>query len=350
MDRFVTLHRKKEDEIIGRDEYIKNIRSLLETNASFCVYGRPGVGKTFLISHALQGFNYIELTQDILKSKRLQDVCIHVLVEEMDVFEPVSLGSTIVVSDGPVENFDCIRVEPLSLQDMVLLGKNKFPKLADNLIHHHAKESNGDVRTFLFRLDGFACSRDVFKSPKDFVYDLVCSGGSLDPSAYVGKHVMEHGYSWGIIHENYLDAPGASLEKIADMMSIADLKDEEMYNGYSSGNIFSLFGIVLPAIEISHSLERSSMRPGSAWTKFNNYKMRFRRYNDLKIRSGMDIDKLMVLSQYCKSCPIADVLPMLQHYGIESADMDMMNHLSLIHKLKPRVLQNIKNKLKSLCK
>jgi hypothetical protein len=160
---------------------------------------------------------------------------------------------------------------------------------------------------------------------------------------------MEHGYSWGIIHENYLDAPGVSIEKIADMMSIADLKDEEMYNGYSSGNIFSLFGIVMPAIDIAHSLDKSTMRPGSAWTKFNNYKMRFRRYNDLKIRSGIDVDKLMVLSLHCKSNP-NDAVAMLRHYGIESADVDMMNHISLINKIKPRVLQNIKNKLKSVNK
>jgi hypothetical protein len=350
MDRYVTLDRKKEvEEIVGRDTYVKNIQSLIEKNASFCVYGPSGVGKTFLVKHALQGLNYVELTSDVLKSERLKTTWTHVLVEELDVSGPVSLGSTIVVADGPVENFDCVRVEPLSVQDLVALGKKKFPRLEERLVQHYAKESRGDVRNFLFRLEGYSCDKDVFKTPKDFVYDLVCKGGALSPSDYIGRPVMEHGYSWGIIHENYLDAPGVSIEKIADMMSIADLKDEEMYNGYSSGNIFSLFGIVMPAIDIAHSLDKSTMRPGSAWTKFNNYKMRFRRYNDLKIRSGIDVDKLMVLSLHCKSNP-NDAVAMLRHYGIESADVDMMNHISLINKIKPRVLQNIKNKLKSVNK
>jgi len=348
MDRYVTIGRKKEvEEIVGREVYIQNIQSLLEKNASFCVYGASGVGKSFLVKHALQGFNYVELTHELLKSERLKRAHVHVLADDMEVSEPLSLGSTVLVSNDMSTEFDCIRIEPLSIQELVKLGCMRFPTLGEDIVKQYAHECKGDVRTFLFLLQDFRCTKDTFKTPKDFVYDLVCMGGSLDPISYVGKHVMEHGYSWGIVHENYIDAPNVDLAKIADMMSIADLKDEEMYNGYSSGNIFSLFGIVMPAIEINHSLDKSLMRPGSAWTKFNNYKMRYRRYNDLKIRSGIDVDKLMVLSQYCKSTP-TEVIPKLKHYGIESADVDMMNHLSVIHKIKPRVLQSIKSKLKSV--
>jgi hypothetical protein len=73
--------------------------------------------------------------------------------------------------------------------------------------------------------------------------------------------------------------------------------------------------------------------------------MRHKRYQKLELKSNINIDSLMVISQYCKSSP-GEVIPMLKHYGIESADIDMMNHLSLINKIKPRVLQNIKSKLK----
>jgi hypothetical protein len=64
------------------------------------------------------------------------------------------------------------------------------------------------------------------------------------------------------------------------------------------------------------------------------------------LKTKIDIDSLMVISQYCKAAP-NDVKPMLQYYGIEPPDVDMMNHLSLINKMKPRVLQTIKAKLKS---
>jgi len=350
MDKFVTVNRQKEnEEIIGRDTYIKNIQSLIASNASFCVYGSTGVGKSFLLKHALVGINYVELTSDLLKSdfvSRIKTVNIHVLADDVDVTETLSLGSTIVVSDTMVENFECMHIEPLSCEDLVQIGIKKYPGTDLEKLRLHAMHAKGDVRTFLFRLNDFTDVRDMFKTPKDFVYDMVCKGGSLEPRDYICRTVAEHGYSWGIIHENYIDAPGVRLDKIADMMSYADIKDDDIYNGYSHKTIFSLFAVVLPAIEIGHSLDKSTMRPGSAWTKFNNYKMRHKRYQKLALKSNIDIDSLMVVSQYCKSSP-GDVGPMLKYYGIESPDIDMMNHLSLINKIKPRVLQSIKSKLKS---
>jgi len=349
MDKFVTISRQKEsEEITGRESQLEYIKSLLDSNKSFCIWGSTGVGKTFLIKHALIGVQYIDLSSDFFKIERIKDTYTHVLADGMPVSEPLSLGSTIVVSDNPIENFECIKLEPLSIEDMISIGLKK--KFSGTEIHEHAIVSRGDIRVFLFRLNNFVDKRDVFKSPKDFVYDLLCKGGDLDPHDYIGKPVMEHGYSWGIVHENYLDSSMSDMVSIADMMSLADIKDEDIYSGQGHNNIFSLFGILLPAININHSLKREDMRPGSAWTKFNNYKMRHRRYQALSCRKGLkvDVDSLMIISQYCKGK--TDVIPMLEYYGFESADIDMMNHISLINKIKPRVLQNIKNRLKLLVK
>jgi hypothetical protein len=356
MDRFVILNKQKEkDEIIGRDEYIARIRNLLRVNKSFCLYGPTGVGKTFLVKYALQGLNYLELTSDFVKSvDRIKTMKVHVVADDVEVYESVSLGSTILISDTVTENFECMKIEPLSLKDMVEIGSKKFPGLELEILEQCSRDAKGDIRSFLFRLENFIDAKDIFKSPKNFVYDLVCRGGCLDPRDYIGKYVNEHGYSWGIIHENYPDSSSSmtTIDNISDLMSLADIKDEEMYKGYSQngGIIFSLFGIILPAIEIGHSLEKETMRPGSAWTKYNNYKMRYRRYQLLCNKSSLDIDALATVSQYCKSKPVVEVIPILKRYGFESADIDMMNHISLINKIKPRVLQIIKTKLKSLCK
>ena len=351
MDKFVTITRQKEtEEIVGRDTYLKNIKSLVESNTSFCMYGSTGVGKSFLLKHALVGVNYVELTSELLKSDfvtRIKTTNVHVIADDVEVTEPLSLGSTIVVSDTMIENFECMHIEPLSCEILVKIGLNKHPGIDLEKLQMHAMQAKGDVRTFLFQLNDFTDVRDMFKTPKDFVYDMVCKGGSLEPRDYICRTVAEHGYSWGIIHENYLDAPGIDVARIADMMSYADIKDDDIYNGYSHKTIFSLFAVVLPAIEINHTLDRGDMRPGSAWTKFNNYKMRHKRYQRLALKSNINVDSLMVVSQYCKSSP-SEVGPMLKYYGIESADIDMMNHLSLIHKIKPRVLQSIKSKLKTL--
>jgi hypothetical protein len=53
-----------------------------------------------------------------------------------------------------------------------------------------------------------------------------------------------------------------------------------------------------------------------------------------------------VIAQYCKSKPVKEVMPLLNTYGIESADMDMLNHLLLVNKIKVRTLQIIKKEIK----
>jgi hypothetical protein len=355
MDRYITIKQKENEEIIGRDQYVKNIKSLIETNNSFCVYGAIGVGKTFLLEHVLSDVNYIELFSDVLKSdflERIKNTCVHILADDLEITEPLSRGSTILVSNKPVENFNCMKIEPLVLEDVVKIGTKRFPKLGNQYITKCALESKGNIRHFLFSLENFNDKRDLFKSPKDLVYDLTCTDGDVDPRDYIGKSVSEHGYSWGIIHENYTDLPSIDIAQMAEYMSYADIKDVDIYNGYSHTNIFSFFGIILPAISIDHQLKRDEMRPGSAWTKFNNYKMRFRRYQSMtnrKIKATVDVDSLMVISQYCKNDPNR-VIDLLNSYGFESADIDMMNHISLTNKIKPRILQTIKNKLKLLGK
>jgi hypothetical protein len=187
----------------------------------------------------------------------------------------------------------------------------------------------------------------LFKTPKDILYDLLCKDGDLDPKDFLGEIIVEHGYSWGIVHENYPDANTDDFADIAECMSIADVKDVEIYNGYSQMAMFSLVGIVIPAISINHSLIREKMRPGSSWTKFNNYKMRQRQYQSMSNRinqSKIDIDSLMVISTYCKHDQ-ERAIEIMKSYGFQSSDMDVMNHICLTNKIKPRVLQNIKKLL-----
>jgi hypothetical protein len=352
MDRFVTIRPQKiNEEIIGRDVYLKNIKSLLESNASFCVYGDLGVGKSFLLDHVLHGVNHIELTSEMLKNtsflERIKNTKVHVLLDELEVLEPLSQGSTIIISNKIVENFNCMKIEPLSLENIISIGIKKFPNKKRECIREAALESNGNLRNFLFSLDNFEDFRDLFMTPKDIVHNLVCKGGELNPSDYIGEAISEHGYTWGIIHENYLDANTKNFDSLADCMSIADIRDEDLYNGYSYASIFSLFGVIIPAISIDHTLDKESIRPGSAWTKFNNFKMRHHRYQSLtnrKISAKMDVDSLMVISQYCKTNQ-PKALEIMKSYGFETADIDMMNHISLSNKIKPRVLQNIKKLL-----
>jgi hypothetical protein len=172
-------------------------------------------------------------------------------------------------------------------------------------------------------------------------------------SNYIGKSIEDHGYSWGIIHENYPDAVDidTSYVDIAEWMSVADMIDTVMYDGnWDFTPIFSLYGIVMPALKINHSLERDAMRPGSAWTKYGNYKMRYSRYKSIYIRNSrfkMDLDAIKLVHSYCVRDGIGAV-PLLENCKITAADMDTINHLSLVTKLKPKALGVIKKKLKDV--
>jgi hypothetical protein len=361
MDRFVKVIQQKEtDNYTGHSAELFALKKIIETNGIVCVYGNYGVGKTHLVKHLLKNTRHIELTQDLARTnimEKIVDTDTHIYVDDIEEASSMvkykTKGALIIISQKMIEEIDCIQINPLNQEQLFKIGTAKFPSVLSSKIKKSAQEcKDGNIRNFFFSIENFSFDKDIFKSPKDFIYDLICSDSKCDPSQFLGVGIHEHGYSWGIIHENYMDSANITINKlidVSDWMSIADIKDEEMYHGYTHTSIFSLFGIVMPAIIINHSLSREKMRPGSAWTKHNNYKMRSGRYTSLtnrKFKTTVDIDSLNVIAQYCKSKPVKEVMPLLNTYGIESADMDMLNHLLLVNKIKVRTLQIIKKEIK----
>lgn len=359
MEKFVIVKKQKEsDDFTGRIAEIKVITEIIRDNGTVCIHGAYGIGKTRLAHQCLKNTQYVELTNDLIKSgifERIADTYTHILVDDIDgpMTTYKTRGALIIISNKIIEEVDSILLEPLLPNDFIKIGTTKFPMVSLEKIKECAKQSAGNIRNFLFALENFSCKIDNFKSPKDFLYDLVCSDSKTNPFDYINTSIVEHGYSWGIIHENYMSSKNvkdlSKLATLADCMSIADIKDVEMYTGYSHTSIFSFFGIILPAITINHTLQQSEMKPGSAWTKYNNYKMRYSRFSSLtnrKFKTTVDVDFLHVLATYCKTKPVSELMPMLNTYGIESADMDMLNHILLINKIKTKNLQTIKKQLK----
>lgn len=350
MDRFIVVKQKKNENFTGREDLLNTLRYFIESNSMICVYGNSGVGKTCIVQKALEGTSFIHYSPDV--AERIRGTSIHVVIDETDIPEerPLSKGACIVISKKIVEGFDCVYIPPLEKKNLIELGMRQFPDLDIEFINRQAELFNGNIRSFLFSLDKFEVCSISSNTQKEFMYELLCKNGNEDPRKYIGSTITEHGFSWGIVHENYTDSQN-SIEwcaMIANYMSLAAIEDDRIYHNFSSTSIFSLLGIVIPAIEINHTLERSLLRPGSSWTKFNNFKMRYNRYQTLtnrKSRVTMDVDSLMVIYQHCKLDPIGSI-ELLKAYGFEAADVDMMNHLSLINKIKPRVLQNIKKQLR----
>jgi hypothetical protein len=375
MDQFIKILKEKEFDIPPQWAEIADIVN--RQRNSLCIHGRPGVGKSHLVKKIiLRCLRWVEMTEDILRSKNatldfLAKVSSsRVVVIDEDNLEMIGLRElnpdgdhqiiliTAVPTPSICDLFDTVEIKPMPVYRMVNdIGKVKFPNVDTEHIKDLALRSKGNIRTFLISLE-FALdegTRDIFKTPKEFVYDLVCKDRPEpeNPLDHLCQGVHEHGYTWGIIHENYLDSSGLTLDDvvtISDGMSIADNIDSVIYSERSVDSSFALFthfGIVTPSIKLKHSLDASTMRPGSSWTKYNNFKMRYIKIKGLSYKNGCTL--------YCSDhehiqCFVMHMnegnADLLRNYGLESSDLDVFNHLAGINsKLKTKALQNLKRRL-----
>jgi len=336
MDAFVTTKRTKEffRPTATQVKYIKVLRDLLEKNQTVLVWGNPGVGKTFLVKHALEGLSYIDL-----ENARVQfpESPAHLILDTVD-FDgdpPRSLGSTLVVALSPRENYDwTLEIPPLPESERV--------EIAHKFFEGDIQAKGTNLRTFLTDLD-FSHGRDDFPTPKEFIVDLLTKGGTIDTWSHAGHVVMEHGYSFGIVHENYTDAKGADPLCLSEWMSLADTQDDYA----KSASFFSFLGIIAPCLLMNRSLT-GELRPGSSWTKYNNHKMREKKFAAMSRKIPIDLDSLMVLNAYClkyERDKNTDVLSHLRAYNFSSSDLDVMNHLILVNKMKAKTLTSLKKQL-----
>jgi len=356
MDRFIIKKTKKKNEnlFIGHADVIQKIQYSIDNNEMICIYGNSGSGKTFLVEQLLPPANKIEICEQILKNKqltvdfleKLKNSYSPVVVDNFDSTLPgakeiLELKKTnscfIIISLTPIPiPIENVHLPNLTINQLVNLGKIKFPKKPLQKIVEMAKESRGNVRNFLISLD-FSDYKDIFKNSKQYIYDLICSDVKYPENASLELEniIQDHGYTRCIIHENYLDSQNADFE-IADWMSIADMVDNLIYctNNWNFIKYFNMYGIILPAMRINHSLYTSTIRPGSAWTKYNNYKMRLSRLKHMRI----NLDVIQLHHLYLKKGDISHFL----HYKFKPQDVDMMNHLCLKTKLKPKNILRIK--------
>jgi hypothetical protein len=369
MDRFITSKGIKETgDFLGNQSIYDIVQKIVETNETICLYGDSGVGKTHLVTAVMKGRIWVDLTFDCIKNAefrdRLKSSECHVVLDDLesdvhlvkDIFEivkgggKISKGALIIIARNisKVNFCNCVHFDHIDHPTMVTIGRLNFPKEPLRKLELLATASHGNVRNFLFSI-GFEDTRDIFRTPKDFIADLLCSDSNVNPLDYLGKSIPEHGYTWDVVHENYPDSKHIPLVTMSECMSLADILDSEIYKGnWDFIPLFSMISTIIPARHINHTLDRGALRAGSAWTKFGNYKMRHSKYSSMSNRCGytMDIDSLMLLKTYCQQ-DTKKAFEICKTYKLESPDMDIMNHLALIHKLKAKDLQAIKKSLKA---
>jgi len=354
MDAIVKINRQKKISLLGRESFIRTMKSVLRDNKVVCVYGDPGVGKTHAVMKALEGESFVEVTPDGFKKlDTLSESTSHVLVDDIDTESytwtqllshgKLSKGSTIYITNNikNVTTFDCIHLKQLDTSHLIELARNKFPTVDPTDAIQRAK---GNLKNLFSYLDGWD-DKDLFMSPKDVVHDMICKS-NLDVSDYLGRSVEEHGYSSGVIHENYLDARGIDALAVSENLSIADVYDDTAYQGkWELLPYFCHHGIVAPALAINHGLIRECVRPGSSWTKFNNFKMRNNKLKTiLRRHTDLTMDKLRYIQIKCSTDPHGSV-ETLRYYNLVPSDIDVINHLGTTANIKPKTVRFLKNAL-----
>jgi hypothetical protein len=206
-----------------------------------------------------------------------------------------------------------------------------------------ADKCQGNIRNFYDYMN-FSDEKDIFKTSKDIVIDILCrKGNGFDTS----QTVHEHGHVVDVIHGNYLHSNDTNVVPIAESLSLADIYDSAMYKGeWNYMQYYVSCGMAVPKYNLGEPLKPENIQPGSTWTKYGNYKMR---YNKLKIIQGRRTTKLGVeeLGLIRKYAIAGDLDPLIE-YKLTALDFDIMNHLALGNKLKPSEVAKVKKKLRNI--
>ena len=344
MNRFVTINKQKVSRnFIGDLDVFNTIAEHIDSNTTFCVCGPPGVGKTYMVHMLLNGKEWVESS-----TPRVLESYTHVVIDEVSIdknileevkkFGKLSKLSTILITQD-FSNIDfcpIINVPKATTDDMLKIA-NKGQEFLNLAIL-----CDGNIRNFLNALE-FNCVPDNFAEPKQIVKGLLSSGLSpkdSGPWSLLSKGISDHGYMWSIVHENAIDSPNWD-HMIADSMSLADIYDGLIFNGnWDFMRYFTLEAFIKPSLQIDHTLDASKMRAGSSWTKYNNQKMRIKKVRNM----GLDIDRIHTIKEMCR-VKSENHLETLKHYNITRQDLDIINHLALVNKIKTRDLTNLKKQI-----
>ena len=351
MDRFIKIIAQKKNEEVDtvHIELYERVKQLVRENKNIFICGPTGVGKSHLLRQVIDLSTCIEV-QTKTAIDYLDETYSPIVIEDYDA-EPIMYKNLIdhVIDHGTINkksviitsisvyllpNFETLFIKPLTVEQLLTIKSD--PGAFDA-----ASKSKGSIRNFLHYLENYD-HVDAFKTSKEYVKEILCTGGHFPWF----DTIPEHGHICDTLQENYIDSVGADITTITRALSDADMIDTRIYNGnWCLLPYYIHNGIRIPKAGLGSILDPDKIRSGSAWTKFGNFKMRFKKYNEIRRKSEnrIGIEEMCLLKRYAELGRFGILLD----YNIIPQDFDVMNHLATISKLKQRDVTNIKKGLKN---
>lgn len=317
---------------IGNVDALNTLVTIIEDNGVICIYGPVGVGKTHLVSLAMKGKNWVEVTRVSDIGEQLAESDAHVVVDSQVIDKSIiagkkklSRGATILVAQTLDKDMfcDCLEITPLSVNQMIQVASKTHPTADPVMVETLAHESRGDMRAFLTSIL-HPGERDMFQTPREWVYSMMCSD-KIDPMTQVGSAQCEHGFVCDLVYSNILTGCKKINPDIHNLISIADVFDSDYT--WELINYLWVTGVYHPIKLMDRKIPDVAMKTGSAWTKFSNQKLREKRIRGTRL----DRDTLMLL--HTLNDP-----HMYNSYNITPAQVDVINNISF-NKIKTQAVK-----------
>lgn len=358
MDSFITIIEQKKDPTVTtiHQKQIDLIRKYIEEGKNVFICGSSGVGKTYILNKVLEGYSSVELLPEHLRSKCLflpfikpskkhvyienYDVVFKSIIERVSDGDKLTRGSLLITTTNMCmyPNFETVIINKHKPEVLMTLTDDRGPH-----VENAARKCKGNIRNFFNYIEGYD-EADEFQTSKEFISDVLSGPKSNE----IIDSVSEHGHVWDVFQENYLDSKGVDIIKASNSFSDADFYDSYIY---SSGNwnlmpYFVLHALVIPKNSLGEPLIKENIRPGSCWTKYGNYKMRKQKYEEIrkKSRMNLNVEELCLLKEYAHKGDLSELI----EYKISPQDFDVINHLAIGNRLKPKEVTKVKKALKNV--
>jgi hypothetical protein len=355
MDCFIKVVPEKKDapDDTIHEELISKIRVYLSFGRNVLLCGPHGVGKTFVVNRTLGG-ECIHILPEHLKSKNIFLDCIksskkHCVLEDIHVesgfkgmIEKISDGLRITKGSVIGTSTEMYMYPGFETIYMSRHAPETLMRLRPSARWEDAVRADGNIQNFLSYTDERSDTKDIFKTGKELITELLCDG----KKKYDRDKAFEHGNMLAMFQENYLDSEGVNYVGASYSFSDADLLDSAIYDGnWEAMAFFVNSAFCRPKQFMGAPLRPQEVRAGSCWTRHGNYKMRQQRVRTISQLAApytLGVDELCLLRKHAQM----KNFDILLDYNITPQAFDIMNHLCVNNKLKQREVSNIKKQLK----